>query len=91
MIWDLKAESKSSVLNNQYPVAVVWNNILKKKKKKRFYSSKIGEEQSAEDAEDGPPELLVCNFSFLRDKSDSGLCSATFINVLQLFQLIIFF
>lgn len=22
--------------------------------------SKIGEEQSAEDAEDGPPELLVC-------------------------------
>lgn len=27
-----------------------------------FYSlnSKIGEEQSAEDAEDGPPELLVC-------------------------------
>ena len=56
-----------------------------------MYSSKIGEEQSAEDAEDGPPELLVCNFSFLRDKSDSGLCSATFINVLQLFQLRIFF
>ena len=91
MIWDLKAESKSSVLNNQYPVAVVWNNILKKKKKKCFYSSKIGEEQIAEDAEDGPPELLVCNFSFLRGKSDSGLCSATFINVLQLFQLRIFF
>lgn len=25
-----------------------------------FLNSKIGEEQSAEDAEDGPPELLVC-------------------------------
>lgn len=25
-----------------------------------FANSKIGEEQSAEDAEDGPPELLVC-------------------------------
>lgn len=24
-----------------------------------FFDSKIGEEQSAEDAEDGPPELLV--------------------------------
>lgn len=31
-------------------------------------SSKIGEEQSAEDAEDGPPELLV---------SDQGLKSAS--------------
>jgi hypothetical protein len=29
-----------------------------------FFNSKIGEEQSAEDAEDGPPELLVC-ISFL--------------------------
>jgi WD40 repeat protein len=26
--------------------------------------SKIGEEQSGEDAEDGPPELLVCSVPF---------------------------
>ena len=26
-----------------------------------FAHSKIGEEQSSEDAEDGPPELLVCS------------------------------
>jgi len=30
-----------------------------------FSSSKIGEEQSAEDAEDGPPELLVGDFNVL--------------------------
>ena len=27
--------------------------------------SKIGEEQSADDIEDGPPELLVINFSYV--------------------------
>ena len=29
-----------------------------------YLFSKIGEEQSAEDAEDGPPELLVINYYF---------------------------
>lgn len=37
------------------------------------FCSKIGEEQSAEDAEDGPPELLVCyrckKKSILTDKA----------------------
>jgi len=29
------------------------------------FGSKIGEEQSSEDAEDGPPELLVCSALFV--------------------------
>jgi len=32
-------------------------------------NSKIGEDQSAEDAEDGPPELLVINWLILLDQS----------------------
>lgn len=30
-----------------------------------LFVSKIGEEQSSEDAEDGPPELLVCSAQFV--------------------------
>lgn len=30
-----------------------------------LFGSKIGEEQSSEDAEDGPPELLVCSALFV--------------------------
>lgn len=30
-----------------------------------MFVSKIGEEQSSEDAEDGPPELLVCSALFV--------------------------
>lgn len=33
-----------------------------------FLNSKIGEEQSAEDAEDGPPELLVYVGFLMQDK-----------------------
>ena len=32
---------------------------------KYIFCSKIGEEQSSEDAEDGPPELLVCGALFV--------------------------
>ncbi len=48
-----------------------------------FFCSKIGEEQSPEDAEDGPPELLVSTSAVFnttmyrhRDLTDTGIDTA---------------
>ena len=61
--------------------------------------SKIGEEQSAEDAEDGPPELLFIHGGHTAKISDFSwnpnepwvICSVSEDNIMQVWQMVTFF
>ena len=61
-----------------------------------FCCSKIGEEQSAEDAEDGPPELLFIHGGHTAKISDFSwnpnepwvICSVSEDNIMQVWQMV---